>query len=397
MAFTANEVEAAESYGAFPPLHIGARTGRILHVTEAFGGGVAAAIGDYVSAAPDLEHWLLLSHRPDFPVSLPKGASPAGVFHLPDGYRARRRAIADVYDRLRPDRVHVHSSLAGAYCRQLLTIPTDDIVYTPHCYAFERQDTPSLVRAAYWVAERLLSLRTGVVAACSPREAQLATRMGVSRVVHVPHIALPVSDAPLPSEGRRQRPLAVTVGRLCPQKDPAFFARAAAAGPSLDWVWIGEGDRDLRRLLEGAGVRVTGWLERPEIHRLLSEAAVYVHTAAWEGAPLALLEAVGAGLPVAARDIPALAALGLPDLTATPIALAELAGHLAVPGKFRDRHLALLAEALLEHTSAVQAARLRQAYALGARSACADGSVSDQAGGCECARADHGTGPLGGS
>lgn len=381
MALTTNEVDAAEDCGRFPPLSTGARTGRILHVTEAFGGGVAAAIGDYVSAAPGLEHWLLLSHRPDFPVSLPKGVSPAGVFHLPDGYRARRRAIADVYKRLRPDRVHAHSSLAGAYCRQLLTIPADEIVYTPHCYAFERQDTPSAVRAAYWIAERLLTSRTGVVAACSPREAQLARRMGVSRVIHVPNIVLPVADAPLSSGGRRQRPLAVAIGRLCPQKDPAFFARAAAAGPSLDWVWIGDGDLDLRRMLEGAGVRVTGWLERPEISRLLSEAGVYVHTAAWEGAPLALLEAVGAGLPVAARDIPALAALGLSDLAATPTALAELAGHLAVPGTFRDRHLAFLAESLLEHTPAVQSARLRQAYALGTRSASADVPVSDRTGG----------------
>ncbi|WP_171110353.1 MULTISPECIES: glycosyltransferase [Streptomyces] len=351
-----------------PSLGIDARPGRILHVTEAFGGGVAAAIGDYVSAAPDLEHWLLVSRRPECPAPLPKGVNPAAVIHLPSGHRARRRAIAEAYGRLRPDRVHAHSSLAGAYCRQLLTIPSDNIVYTPHCYAFERQDTSSAVRAAFWIAERLMTVRTGVVAACSPREAQLARRMGAARVVHVPNIVLPVSDVPLSSPCRNRRPVAVAVGRLCPQKDPAFFARAAAAAPSLDWVWIGEGDTRLRQLLEDAGVRVTGWLDRREIRRRLGEASVYVHTAAWEGAPLALLEAVGAGLPVAARYIPALAALGLRDLARTPAGLAELAGHLAVPGGIRDQHLAFLADSFLEHTPAVQSARLHQAYALEASS-----------------------------
>ncbi|MCC3768841.1 glycosyltransferase [Streptomyces sp. UNOC14_S4] len=344
---------------------------RVLHVVESYGGGVAAAMGSYLAAVPGVEHWLLVRSRPGCPVALPVQARAAEVFTLPDGHLARVRAVAAAYDWLSPQWVHAHSSLAGVYTRLAWNIPARAIVYTPHCYAFERLDISPCVRLACLLAEGVLARRTGTVAACGPREAELAARLNrAQRVVHVPNVApSAVSGAEgavagwsgAPAGGR---PVAVAVGRVCRQKDPVFFARAAACVPgALTWVWVGDGG-PARGVLQDAGVTVTGWLPRSEVLSLLRSADVYVHTAAWEGVPLSLLEAAAAGLPVAARDIPALAALCLPDLSGTPQELAATAVALASEGPARERHRVRLAHALRRHTPLVQAACLERVYGL---------------------------------
>ncbi|RKN59986.1 glycosyltransferase [Streptomyces klenkii] len=369
---------AVQGGGKSSPVFGGRR--RVLHVVESYGGGVAAALGSYLAAVPGVDHWLVVRSRPGCPVALPAQARVAGVLTLPDGHLARVRAVAAAYDRLSPQRVHAHSSLAGAYTRLTWNIPSQAIVYTPHCYAFERRDFPFFGRVACLLAESVLALRTGTVAACGPREAELALRLSrAQRVVHVPNVALAL-DPDVVSEGgvrtgeagvapgvwefsSKVRPVAVAVGRVCRQKDPVFFARAAACVPdALQWVWVGDGG-PARRVLQEAGVVVTGWLSRSEVFSLLRSADVYVHTAAWEGVPLSLLEAAAAGLPVAAREIPALAALCLPDLSITPWELATTAVALASEGPVRERHRAQLAYALRRHTPEVQAERLERVYA----------------------------------
>jgi glycosyltransferase involved in cell wall biosynthesis len=65
----------------------------------------------------------------------------------------------------------------------------------------------------------------------------------------------------------------------------------------------------------------------------LRTAQVYLHTAAWEGAPVALLEAAASGLAVVARDIPAISSLDVPLRRSTPHELAELVLSLRKPAR----------------------------------------------------------------
>lgn len=356
----------------------GARPGRptrVLHVTECWGSGVASAVHAYIKATPGHDHWLLMAHDAADPL-LDAESLLSGLRIFADGHVARIRDVAAAYRETRPDIVHAHSSYAGLYVRSCPSIPSRRIVYTPHCYAFERTDISRYVRYGFRLAEALLAPRTGVVAAVSPREADLAVRLrGGQRVVYVPNVVpeIPAVVSPVPAvvpdvpaaDGRERSGLtAISVGRICAQKDPAFLAEAArAAGPSTRWIWAGDGDPALRRTLEDAGVVVTGWLARQEVLALLGTADVYVHTASWEGAPVSVLEAVGAGLPVVARDIPALRSLGVPDLVATPaecaLAVRALQDDLRRHGAGRR-----LADALAGHTPGHQAAGLAHAYAL---------------------------------
>ena len=55
-----------------------------------------------------------------------------------------------------------------------------------------------------------------------------------------------------------------------------------------------------------AGVEVTGWLEQDVAVKEIADCDVYLHTAAWEGYPMTILEAFELGMPVVARTIHAL-------------------------------------------------------------------------------------------
>ncbi|GLL04512.1 hypothetical protein GCM10017581_062590 [Dactylosporangium matsuzakiense] len=285
----------------------------------------------------------------DFTVRHPSGRGRLGVAW------ALRRAVAAA----QPAIVHLHSPWAGFIGRLLLPRSGPPIAYTPHCFAFERDPAtapPGLVHVTRR-AEQIVADRTGLAVCVSPREADLAAAMGLP-AVHVPNTTRVRAPRMRTSEAT---PTVVTVGRIGAQKDPHFLLRAKTfVNIDAEWTWIGGGDPALESELRAAGVTVTGWLPPEQVAEHLAAADVYLHTAAWESCPLALLEAVAAGLPIVARSIPALDSLGLdPDLH-TPEQVAvelELVLHTGQPSRPR------LQEAFAaQHTPQAQAAALTQAY-----------------------------------
>ncbi|MEV0118428.1 glycosyltransferase family 4 protein [Streptomyces sp. NPDC050844] len=345
---------------------VNAAPATVLHVVEAWQGGVQTIVRDYARAVPEMRHLLLTGDRDGYQVTDAEEDLFDGAWRMPPGHFARVRETGMLYRDQRPDVVHAHSSLAGGYVRLALSVPRHRIVYTPHCYAMERTDLAPYGQAAVWTAERLLSWRTGIVAGSSPREVELAHALRKRQpTVYVPNVVRPQESGPDSShDGLPPRSIAM-VGRLCTQKDPGFFADAAAEGrrlmPSSNWFWLGDGEPHHRKRLEQAGVTVTGWLDHHDIQHMLAQASVYAHCARWEGAPMTLLEAVGLGRPVVARRIPALESLGVPDLVDTPQELAAAAVALLThgPAAHTDETQARL---YAEHSPARQRTMLRQAY-----------------------------------
>jgi glycosyltransferase involved in cell wall biosynthesis len=105
-------------------------------------------------------------------------------------------------------------------------------------------------------------------------------------------------------------PLVVSVGRLVDQKNHATLVRAIAALPGVWLAVAGEGPRReaLVSLCRGLGVdgrvRLLGELRQQEVADLLHAADVFAMPSIHEGMSVALIEAMSAGLPIVASDIP---------------------------------------------------------------------------------------------
>lgn len=129
----------------------------------------------------------------------------------------------------------------------------------------------------------------------------------VPNVLSADHPATPVSWTP------PAHPVVGVVGRVTPQRDPAFFIGTAAlirrSRPDTEFVWIGAGDgkdTSLSCQLTDAGIDITGWLSGEALYRRIAELSLVVHTARWDGFPMSVLEVRRIGTPLLVRDIPAL-------------------------------------------------------------------------------------------
>jgi glycosyltransferase involved in cell wall biosynthesis len=280
---------------------------RVLHVTEALGGGVQSAIANYIDHLPEIEHAVY---------SRARDGQSTYSWSRPVAHERYEGGLAGFFVRLvrkvrqeRPDIVHLHSSFAGA-ARAVLP-PGTAVVYSPHCYAMERRDLGAVPRAGFAAVEWMLARRTRAVVAVSPREADLSRRLNA----RVP-VVIALNPAPFsapPSRATAADPAEVVmVGRISPQKDPGLFAAVAASTRDAPWryVWIGDGDPEARAELVRAGVEVTGWTPPDKAAARVAAAQLYLHSAAWEGGPLSTIEAATLGTPVLARDIPSMRSLG---------------------------------------------------------------------------------------
>lgn len=295
---------------------------RVLHVTESLGGGVATALAAFAKNSPESEHHLFASVRPSAAVEMDLAQYFRSVTFLKSGWIGGSLKLWKHFRLIRPDYVHLHSSFAGAFGR-LIPLPRSRIIYTPHCFGFEREDLSGMARSFFRYCERILSIRAHTLAAISPREAQLGREMHFKCVIYVPNSSLSVRRSCRTIITGAAQPLRVIgVGRLCAQKGSDFFAALArktlAHDRRVQFKWIGDGDPDMKMRLQASGVEVAGWLSHAETLASLAESHVYLHTAAWEGAPISVIEAATVGTPILARDIPSLRSLGTPNLLAAP-------------------------------------------------------------------------------
>lgn len=348
---------------------------RVLHVVECMGAGVATAVLEYVRNTPEAAHHLIYATRAETS-SLPSGWQQqfAGVKPMPNGHRRRIAAVRRQARLVQADVVHAHSSFAGAYARLGMFASTRRrIVYTAHCYAFERLDIPLWKRRGIHAVEAILAMNTSVFAACSLREASLSRyRFSSAEVVVIPNagaVLLPPADPLAHGDGADHHTVSLAgSGRIGAQKGAEFFRAAVRtlreSGVTVEATWIGGGDTDQAAALRSEGITVTGWLSRSQALATLRAQEVYLHTAAWEGFPLAILEAVHLGVPVIVRSIPAYEGVTFPSTLSHPSQLAAVWADVSTPAG-REAVLQECRAALTENTPVIQRRRLSSLYGSG--------------------------------
>jgi glycosyltransferase involved in cell wall biosynthesis len=328
----------------------------VLHVSESFGGGVATAIISFAENSPWAAHHLLAGSRNDAKIDLTGDLPFESISILPKSYLKSIAAIRASYKHISPDIVHLHSSFAGAYGR-VAGLTRRRIIYTPHGFSFERRGHP-LKRAGTFLVEQALALGGRGIAAVSPRECALARRLLTAGEVSLlpNYAAIPEGFARSARRGAKRPLVGAMVGRFTAAKDPDFFLKTweylRARSDGVRLAWIGGGEPGLERKFRDAGIEVTGWLDRDQVLSRMRDLDFYIHSSAWEGNPLSILEAAALGLPIVARDIPALRSIGMSALAPTPEELAALAASLTEPGVMAG---------LLDQTAQLNRAYSRQA------------------------------------
>lgn len=253
----------------------------------------------------------------------------------------------------RPDVVHTHTAKAGSLGRASawlynLTRPRRQrclIVHTFHGHVLHGYFGPFRSAMIRWI-ERGLARLADHVLVLSPRlEEEIAGRHRVAprAKVHVVPLGLHLDE--LLQIERRVPPVADGtqdvvfgyVGRLVPIKNVALlldaFGRMRAQVPRARLVIVGDGELadDLRRKTVAAGigsaVEFAGW--RSDLAAVYAGLDVLVLSSNNEGTPVAAIEAMAAGLPVAATavgGVPDVIADGRTGVLVPPADAAALAG-----------------------------------------------------------------------
>lgn len=295
---------------------------KILHVTEALGGGVlhcVALLANRQAAAGD-EIVVVHSIRQDTPPD-------AKLNELFDP-RVRRETldirtnigVHDVYSvfrllaallRERPDILHLHSSKAAAVGRiaaRLLGI-TARTIYSPHGFAFLKEDISPLKIRLYLLIERMLHAAGGHIVACSKSELRYA-RMLLLDAERTSLVENAVRLDEFHADGRQRGDAEVVVctsARVTYQKAPWRFTRLAqhlSASRNACFRWFGDGESDaVERWIDRGTVQMSGWIPAAELRSRLLQCDIFVLPSLWEGMPIALIEAQAAGLPAVASRI----------------------------------------------------------------------------------------------
>lgn len=253
--------------------------------------------------------------------------------------------LATVFRRLRPSAVHSHGFaplLYSVVARALSGRPR--LVHTEHSIEY------LLPRADYRRTLRSLARSTSAFVVLGDRMRRYyAEEIGVpdNRLRVIPNgVAVGAEITPEARRAARERLgvgegfLVATVGRLAQEKNYPMLLEAFAAGtrgdPAATLVFVGDGQEreDLERRAAALGVsdrvRFAGW--RTDVSALLPACDVFAMSSFSEGLPMAMLEAMAAGLAVVSTrvgDIPEVVEEGTSGRLVASGDVAALAGVLA--------------------------------------------------------------------
>ena len=296
-------------------------------------GGAEKLVVDIAAArarAGDTSHIIVLGQRGGFASHIPEnvplhrlGLNPRNPFLL---LRTVFRLLG-LCRRLRLEVVQSHLPMANFFGLVLAWFTGIGVFPTVHNnreFAYGQAANPLRSRWRRWAYRRLVVSGRRMIAVSDAVKAAMVAELKLNdhlaaRLVVVPNgVAVPPRVDPGKRLALRQglgvppgAVLIIGVGRLTEQKNfrdlLTALARLDAGCP--DWLCLVAGtgplEADLRSQAEelGLAARLT-WAGRvDDIDSLLAAADVFCMPSLWEGLPLALLEAMAAGLPVAAYAI----------------------------------------------------------------------------------------------
>lgn len=277
---------------------------RILHIVEAFGGGVYTYLVSLANATcEEFDVTIAYTKRPQTPDNFQNVLDPR--VHLIEMQEVKREIhlirdikggieIRKIYREVDPDFVHLHSSKAGFLGRMVIDCRRNHVIYTPHGFAFLKKDDSFIKRCVYKMVEKVAALKGGEIVSVSKGEydESLALTKKASYVNNgidlkqIEHIQ--INDVVKEMQEKQLR--IGTLGRICFQKGPEIFNEIAKRLPEDLFMWIGDGE--MGDTLKCENIAISGWLSSEQAVEFLNHIHIFVLPSLWEGLPMSLLEAM---------------------------------------------------------------------------------------------------------
>lgn len=300
---------------------------RVLHVAEAAGGveRYLQTLFKY-SDKEQVENILVCSQNYDYKKmkSLADRVIVLKMAHQinPSSDIKVEKALRRIIKQLKPDIVYAHSSKAGALARIADLGLKNKVIYNPHGWAFNMQQSAKKKEMYKWVekisahfcdkivcisdAEKESALRGKI---CKPSKLQVIyngvdleeiknTVPKTRKELHIPEDAFVVG----------------MVGRLSKQKAPDVFVKAAKLIkqkiPNAYFLMVGDGE--LRDQIEAmihkfdldSSFLITGWVDNPTAYMKVMDVGCLLSR--WEGFGLVLPEYMACRVPIVATNVDAI-------------------------------------------------------------------------------------------
>lgn len=299
---------------------------RVLHVAEAAGGVERYLETLFKYSKDQVENILVCSQNYDYK-KFKTLADRVIVLRMahdiePSSDIKVERTLRRIIKQLKPDIVYAHSSKAGAFARIDDLGLNNKVIYNPHGWAFNMQQSAKKKEMYKWV-EKISAHFCDKIVCISDAEKESALREKICKPSKLQVIyngidleeiekTTPMSRAQL---GIPEDAFVVgMVGRLSKQKAPDTFVKSAKLIkekiPNAFFLMVGDGE--LRDQVEslinqydlGSSFLITGWVDNPTAYMKIMDVGMLLSR--WEGFGLVLPEYMACGVPIIATNVDAI-------------------------------------------------------------------------------------------
>jgi glycosyltransferase involved in cell wall biosynthesis len=230
--------------------------------------------------------------------------------------KANLKAFRDVKNLMKKNQykfAHCHSPIGGVIGRIAGRVAKTPIIYTAHGFHFYK-GSPIKNWLIYYPIERWLSKYTDILITINQEDYEIAKKFKSTHCIFVPGIGIDTKkfsaievdkSAKLKELGiSEDKIILLSVGELIRRKNHETAIKAIATIPDINIIYLicGRGDLDkhLIELTKSLGltnrVRFLGF--RRDIPELCRIADCFIFPSYQEGLPVAVMEAMAAGLPI---------------------------------------------------------------------------------------------------
>ena len=299
---------------------------RVLHVAEAAGGVERYLETLFKYSKDQVENILVCSQNYDYK-KFKTLADRVIVLRMahdiePSSDIKVERTLRRIIKQLKPDIVYAHSSKAGAFARIDDLGLNNKVIYNPHGWAFNMQQSAKKKEMCKWV-EKISAHFCDKIVCISDAEKESALREKIckSSKLQVIYNGIDLEEIEKTTPMSRDQ-LGIPkdafvvgmVGRLSKQKAPDTFVKAAKLIkekiPNAFFLMVGDGElRDQVESLSnqydlGSSFLITGWVDNPAAYMKIMNVGMLLSR--WEGFGLVLPEYMACGIPIVATNVDAI-------------------------------------------------------------------------------------------